>query len=212
MRKLTKKQRAYVEKAIPIVEVVIRSLHKSFPGITGKLASIDAVSVAHLAICRAAKTYDPSRSQISAYFSAAIRNALLKELARSQKWKCDRRSDVVHELAKRQEPRQSHQDGRLRMALAMLPDYTRQLIASRYFEGKSVTEIAANTDQNPKTVRAQLKRSLALLEELLGSHDEQLSQPSEPSCGSTPCRLACAGGEGSPRPCRSSCLRRVARE
>lgn len=189
------------------VEVVIRSLHKSYPGINRNLASIDAESVAYLAICKAAKTYKPEKAQVSAYFSAAIRNALLKELAKSQRWKCDRREDVVHALAARQEHRQSQEANRLKLALAMLPDKERQLIASRYYEGKSVSDIAYQTLQNPKTIRLQMKRALALLSELLGSPIEQPSPPTAPCSDSTDDRSAVVSCGEKPRSNRSSCSR-----
>lgn len=192
---------------MPIVEVVIRSLHKSYPGINRNLASIDAESVAYLAICKAAKTYKPEKAQVSAYFSAAIRNALLKELAKSQRWKCDRREDVVHALAARQEHRQSQEASRLKLALAMLPEKERQLIASRYYEGKSVSDIAYLTFQNPKAIRAQMKRALALLSELLGTQPEQPSLPTEQCSGSTADHSDDVRSGEKPRSNRSSCSR-----
>jgi len=89
MRPMTDAERALAESVLEIVPVVINSMGRSFPGIRKKLTRIDARSVAYVAICRATQTYNPAKSKPGTYFSTAVRNALLKELARSRRLRYD---------------------------------------------------------------------------------------------------------------------------
>ena len=99
---LTKRQRKIAEEAIDIIPDAIRGFQSAYPGISGKLANIDAVSVAHLAVVVASRTYNPKLSQLTTYFSRAIHNALLKELQKESvqdtaaheeyRWNSQRRS------------------------------------------------------------------------------------------------------------------------
>jgi RNA polymerase sigma factor (sigma-70 family) len=166
---MTPEEQALAEEAMKIVPVVINSMGRSFPGIKKKLARIDARSVAYVAVCRATQTYDSEKSRVTTYFSSAIRNALLKELARSQKLRYDSPDRVSLELAERATVRQSSQQAKLPAALGVLPCSARRLIASRYYDGLSIREMSVLFKCNEKTVRHRLRRAVAALAELLGS-------------------------------------------
>lgn len=172
MRPMTDKERALAEEALSIVPVVINSMHRSFPGIRKKLARIDAKAVAYMAVCRAAQTYNPEKSRVTTYFSSAIRNALLKELAKSQRLRYDSPERVPVELAEREAVRQGGQQRMLPAALSVLPGGARRLIASRYYDGLTVKEMAIKFSCDEKTVRLHLRRAVALLAEILGSPTE----------------------------------------
>jgi hypothetical protein len=173
MRPMTQEERALAEQAISIVPVVINSMNRSFPGISGKLAKIDAKSVAYVAVCRAAQTYDPEKSQVTTYFSSAIRNALLKELAKTQRLRYDSPERVSLELAERVAPRQSDQQRKLPAALSVLPAGERSLIASRYYSGMSIKEMSVLYKCNQKAVRARLKKAVESLAQLLETQPPQ---------------------------------------
>jgi RNA polymerase sigma factor (sigma-70 family) len=166
---MTDKERALAEEAMAIVPVVINAMHRSFPGIKRKLARIDARSVAYVAVCRATQTYDPEKSKVTTYFSSAIRNALLKELARSQRLRYDSPERVPLEMAERSASRQGGQQRALPAALSVLPTGDRALIASRFHEGMSIREMSVHYRINEKTIRLRLRRAVALLAEILGS-------------------------------------------
>jgi RNA polymerase sigma factor (sigma-70 family) len=170
---MTEAERALAQEAMAIVPVVINSMGRSFPGIKGKLARIDARSVAYVAVCRATQTYDPSKSRVTTYFSSAIRNALLKELARGQRLRYDSPDRVSLELAERMAASQGGQADKVPAALSVLPAAARSLITSRYYKGMSIREIATASKLNQKTVRARLRRAVEMLAELLGSPPEQ---------------------------------------
>jgi RNA polymerase sigma factor (sigma-70 family) len=168
---MTDRERALAEEAMAIVPVVINAMGKSYPGIKRKLRSIDGHSVAYMAICRAAQTYDETKSKITTYFSSAIRNALLKELARSQRLKYDSPDRVPYELAERMAQRQSGRSQILPAALSVLPAAERRLVASRYVYGMSIREIAVVFQLNEKLVRSRLKIAVRTLSQLLGTED-----------------------------------------
>jgi RNA polymerase sigma factor (sigma-70 family) len=182
MRPMTEKERALAEEAMAIVPVVINSMSRSFPGIKKKLARIDARSVAYVAVCRATQTYDPEKSRVTTYFSSAIRNALLKELAKSQRLRYDSPNRVSLELAERATVRQDSQQSKLPAALSVLPCSARRLLASRYYNGMSIREMAIHFQCNEKTIRHRLRRAVQMLAALLGSSCELPGGPSS-RCG-----------------------------
>ena len=171
MRRMTDEERAIAEEAMAIVPVVINAMGRSFPGIRKKLRRIDAHSVAYMAICRAAQTYRPDKSKVTTYFSSAIRNALLKELARSQRLRYDSQDRVPYELAEREAQRQSGRSTKLPAALSVLPAAERRVVASRYYYGMTIREIAVVLDMNEKLVRLRLKSAVQTLSQLLGNQE-----------------------------------------
>ena len=84
-KKLSKKQRAIAEEALEVIPHAIRGFQRAYPGISRKLANIDAVSVAHLAVAIASRTYNAKKSKLTTYFSRAIHNSLLKELQKEKR-------------------------------------------------------------------------------------------------------------------------------
>jgi RNA polymerase sigma factor (sigma-70 family) len=169
MRAMTDVERALAEEALGIVPVVINAMGRSYPGIKKKLARIDAKSVAYVAVCKATRTYNPEKSKVTTYFSSAIRNALLKELAKHQRLRYDSPNRVPMELAERVTQAQGGQSHKLPAALSALPDHARSLIASRYYAGMSIKEMSISMKVNEKTVRSRLKHAVELVAELLGT-------------------------------------------
>jgi RNA polymerase sigma factor (sigma-70 family) len=178
MRPMTHQERELAEQALRIIPAVIAAMGRSFPGIRKKLGRIDAHSVAHVAICRAAQTYDPDKSKVTTYFSTAIRNAILKELAKNQRLRYDSPERVPMEIAERSAACQGSRKRELSAALSMLPDGDRALITSRYVASLSIKEISVLHGINQKRVRARLKSAVARLEGILGSGPPQRREPS----------------------------------
>lgn len=78
---LTPEQQELVEEAAKIVPACVKHFLSSMPCIRQVAKSCDLHSAAYLACCRAAKTYDKSRGvSISAYFSVAAKNGMLREV------------------------------------------------------------------------------------------------------------------------------------
>lgn len=181
MRKMTKRQRMLAEQAMAIVPVVINAMGRSYPGIRKRIARIDAHSVAYVAICRASQTYDPKKSQVTTYFSSAIRNAILKELAKAQRQRYDSPDRVSLELAENAAKPQRGEERMLPAALESLPAQARDLIASRYYGRMSVREISDSTGLAQKAVRARLRSAVEMLAGFLGTRPPQ-QQPQRGHC------------------------------
>lgn len=162
MKRLTQKQRRLAEDALEIVPKAIHGFCKAYPGIWRKLARIDAVEVANLAVVKAAKTYDKSKSKITTYFTMAIFNSLLKELAREQRRGCDGPSRIPFEFLESDDSIDM-QSRDVRNAMASIPDQSRNLLHSRYFHGKTLEEMAGEFGIDRRTVRRRLEIAVTQL-------------------------------------------------
>ena len=82
---LTPDQQKLVVEAIKLVPVCVSVFKRSMPCLREVAGRCDLESAGYLACCRAAKTFDPSRAGISAYFSVAIKNGMLREVQKELK-------------------------------------------------------------------------------------------------------------------------------
>lgn len=167
---LTAEQQALAEQAMEIVPKAIIAFRCRYPTLRKQIAAIDSTSVAYLAICRAAVTYDPAKSKVTTYFSMAIRNALLKEIDRNRRHRYDAPERVPMELAEALAvSKQYGFSTRIQTAIARLPSKSRTLIHLRFFRGLSLREIGEQAGCDPRTIRRRLAVALEKLESLLQS-------------------------------------------
>lgn len=162
VRRLTKKQQRLAESALEVVPRAIQGFCRAYPGIRRKLDRIDSVEVAHLAVVRAAKTYDSEKSKVTTYFTMAIFNALLKELAREQRQALDLWSRVPLEMA----DDLARSDGvskEMRNALASIPAESRAVLHERYFHGRTLGDIAEEYGIDRRTVRRRIEAAVIQL-------------------------------------------------
>lgn len=152
-----------------VVPKAITAFRCRYPTLRKQLAVIDSTSVAYLAICRAARTYDPAQSKVTTYFSMAIRNALLKEIDRNRRSRYDSPDRVPMELAEALATSQKGLAHRLQLAIARLPAKSRRLIHARYYKGLSLREIGEQAGCDPRTIRRRLSSALFVLQRLLES-------------------------------------------
>jgi RNA polymerase sigma factor (sigma-70 family) len=167
--RLTDEQRQLAEQAMEIVPKAIIAFRCRYPTLRKQVASIDAESVAYLAICRAATTYDPAQSKITTYFSMAVRNALLKEIDRNRRARYDSPDRVPLELAEALAIAPSSMSTKLQTAIARLPAKARKLIHLRFYKGLSMREIGEQSRCDPRTIRRRLSVALEMLQTLLQS-------------------------------------------
>jgi RNA polymerase sigma factor (sigma-70 family) len=167
MRPMTEEERIVAEEAMVFVEPAIQGLCRSYPGIRRQVARIDAVEVAQLAVCRAAQTYRPEKSKPTTYFSMAIRNALLKEIARNKRAVIDGPDRIP--LVEVEALRYSAPDHNVVLAISALPDAVVGLIRRRYYDGHTLSEIARAEGCSRSTVRRRLSIALRLLRKSLES-------------------------------------------
>lgn len=160
MRRMTDGERALAEDAMRFVPKAIAALRSSFPGIHHQLQRIDAESVAYLAICRAAQTYNPEKSAPTTYFSRAIRNAILKEIAKRKRLLIDGPMRVA--LAEVEMDGHDQSSTVVGRALSSMPDYLARVIRGRYYNQMSLEEIAAQEGCSRYAVRRNMAKALLL--------------------------------------------------
>lgn len=177
-RRLTRRQQELASDAVDYIPQAVRAFAKSYPGVHAKLSRVDAVGVAHLAIVRAARTYDSSKSKPSTYFTAAIFNALLKEIGReSRHGYCSPRRVPLETAESELAPRQQLAD--VAAAVAALREEDRRLVIARYVSNCTYEEMAEEHGCDRRTVRRKL---VAIVKEIgldLG-FDPELSESREP--------------------------------
>jgi hypothetical protein len=79
--RLTPDQQELAEEAIKLVPACIKAFLNSMPCLREVAKECDLRGAAYMACCRAARTYDKSKGVgISAYFSIAIKNGMLREV------------------------------------------------------------------------------------------------------------------------------------
>jgi RNA polymerase sigma factor (sigma-70 family) len=171
---LTDEQRALAEQALEIVPMAIAAFYRRYPTLRKQVRSIDAESVAYLAICRAARTYDPSQSKVTTYFSMAIRNAVLKEIDRNRRHRYDSPDRVPMEMAEALAAGGKNLATRLQGAVARLPAKSRRLIHARFYRGLSLREIGEQAGCDPRTIQRRLTAALYVLQRLLDSEPHPL--------------------------------------
>lgn len=168
---LTAKQQQYVADALRIMPAAVRTFRSRHASWRGVMARIDVDSVAHLAICKAARTYDPARSRVTTYFSMAIRNALVKACrkefryvqATTERVSVARDPDLEHLGRRRTEQLQ----GAVQLALAQLPDRAKLVLHLKYARRMSLRQIAEVSGRDARTIQRILADAVMTLETLL---------------------------------------------
>lgn len=162
VRRLTKRQRRLAEDALEVVPKAIHGFCRAYPGIRKKLDRIDAVEVAYLAVVRAAKTYDKTKSKVTTYFTMAIFNALLKELARDQRQSLEGMQRVPVEMVD-VAAKADTMSKEMRSAMASIPEESRRVIYERFFRGRTLADIAAEGGVDRRTIRRRVELAVIQL-------------------------------------------------
>ena len=162
---LTKEQQEIAETAIGLIPVCMSAFAKNFPCLREIASTCDLESAAQLACCKAARTYDPTRCGISAYFSIAIRNAFLKEIQREVK----SQSHSIYRITLQQAEQRSVPDEPEREAalpaLQDMPDDMREWIESYVFGGSNFSLLGRQHGIHRRTAKKILKCYLDKLRE-----------------------------------------------
>ncbi len=160
-------QTRYVEQALLVVPKALAAFYRRYPTLRKQYVRIDSTSVAYLAICKAAMTYDPARSQVTTYFSTAIRNAVLKEIDRNRRLRYDSPDRVSMERAEGVIVPPKQTSHRLQAVLARLPPAFRRLLHSRFYRGLSLRELGEQAGCDPRTIGRRIDAALSAVESLL---------------------------------------------
>jgi DNA-directed RNA polymerase specialized sigma subunit len=82
---LTPDQQKLVEEAAQWVPACVKAFIQNMPCLRDAASMCDLESAAYLGCCLAARTYNPTKGKVSAYFGVAIKNAMLKEIQKEIK-------------------------------------------------------------------------------------------------------------------------------
>lgn len=161
-RRLNRKQRQYAELAIRFVQPSIASFVRRNPDLRAAIRRVDLESTALHAVCMAALTYKPERSQPTTYFGSAIRHALYREVLTQQK--LDGRYVATEKILDPQPNRhRTRQEMRALKALRILSIYDRTLLEDRLIEQVTLEQLGAEQRCDPRTIAKRVKRAIEML-------------------------------------------------
>lgn len=165
---LNAEQQALAAEAAKLVPVCLKVFLRQLPCLRAIAQVSDLESAAYVACCKAARTYDPTRGVgISAYFSVAIRNAMLREVQREIKSRAHSIERIsLDEAARRQPPKRVAPEAAL-PAMLQLTEEERDWIESWVFDGASFRSFGRQADCDPRTAKKLLKSRLAKLKDLV---------------------------------------------
>lgn len=147
---LTPDQQRIAEQAMEIVPACLADFRRRYRCF-GEIADrADLESVAYLTICQAARTYDPSKSGLSAYFSRAIINRCLSEIGREIKSRMHSIYRISLEAAEARQPPEAGPDRDTLIDFSCLPDEVREVVEARVFDQQSYRVFA---EKNGVTIR-----------------------------------------------------------
>lgn len=163
-RRLTKKQQAVASAAMRFVQPAISSFVKRNPDLRPAIRRVDLESVALAAVCSAALTYNPERSQPTTYFGSAIRHALYREVL-SQQRQDGRYVPVEHIVAPASERKLTAAQMRALKALKKLSALDQMLIEDRLIEQISFEKMGVDHGCDPRTVAKRVRQAIDNLRE-----------------------------------------------
>lgn len=168
---LTPEQQKLAEEAAKLVPICINVFLRRLPCIREVAQVCDLESAAYVACCKAARTYDPGKGVgISAYFSVAIRNAMLREVQKEIKTQAHSIKRIpLEEIYNRAPPKRPKAESAM-PAMLHLTDEEREWIESFVFDGTSFRAFGRMSDCDPRTAKKVLKGYLDRLRDLM---DEQ---------------------------------------
>jgi RNA polymerase sigma factor (sigma-70 family) len=156
-RRLNAKQQAVAEDAVRFVRPTIAVFYKRNPDLRSTMKRVDMESVAQLAICMAAFTYDATKSKPTTYFGSAIRHALYRAVLNQQR--LDGRYIPTEQILDPQpHGHRTRQEMRAMKALRLLSAYDRALLEDRLIEQVTLEQLSSEQKCDPRTIgkRVQL--------------------------------------------------------
>lgn len=158
-RRLNPRQRRYAELAVRFVQPSIATFVKRNPDLRAAARRVDLESVALQAVCIAALTYKPDRSQPTTYFGSAIRHALYREVLNQQKQ--DGRYVPTEQILDPQPAmHRTRQEMRALKALRILSIYDRTLLEDRLIEQVTLEQLGLEQRCDPRTIAKRVQRAI----------------------------------------------------
>ena len=154
---LTREQQQLAEQALELVPVVLVRFKQRYSCFASLWNQVDLEGAAHMAITMAARTFDPQKAGVSAYFSRAIINSCLSAI--DKEVKANLHSPWRISLAAA-EHRQTQENNPLAdpmlTAIQNLSEEDRRVIEERVFDGKSIRAFAREWGISTRQARKQI--------------------------------------------------------
>lgn len=161
-RRLNKRQSLVAEQAMRFVQPSIAAFVRRNPDLRAAIRRVDLESVAFQAICMAAFTYKPEKSQPTTYFGSAIRHALYREVLTQQR--IDGRYIPVEKILEPVPNRsRTRQEMRAFKALRMMSAFDRDLLEDRLVEQVTLEQLSQEHDCDPRTIAKRVQRAIERL-------------------------------------------------
>lgn len=161
-RRMSARQSALAEQALRYVQPTIAVFVRRNPDLRAAIKRVDLESVASLAVCMAAFTYNPKKSQPTTYFSSAIRHALYRAVLNQQR--LDGRYVPTEKIMEPVPNRhRTRQEMRAIRALRSLSAYDRTLLEDRLIEQVTLEQLSSEQRCDPRTVGKRVQRAIEKL-------------------------------------------------
>lgn len=158
-RRLNKRQQGYATDALRFVQPSIAAFVRRNPDLRVSIKRIDLESVAMHAVCMAAFTYCPTKSQPTTYFGSAIRHALYREVLKQQQ--IDGRYVPTEKILEPQPNRsRTRQEMRALRALRILSIHDRTLLEDRLIESVTLEQLGEEQGCDPRTVAKRVREAI----------------------------------------------------
>ena len=129
------------------------------PDLRPTIKRVDMEGTAQVAVCMAAFTYRPAKSQPTTYFGSAIRHALYRAVLNQQK--IDGRYIPTERILDPQPNRhRTRQEMRAMRALRSLSAYDRALLEDRLVEQITLVQLSVEQRCDPRTISKRVKRAI----------------------------------------------------
>lgn len=163
---LTPEQQRLAEEALELVPVVLSTFKRRYACFQAMFDRVDLESAAYLAVTRAARTYDPKKAGVSAYFSRAIVFTCLREIENELKHGAWSPYRITLEAAEHRQPQESKPlaDPML-AAIQNLSEADRRIIEERVFDNKSIRAFAREWGISTRQAKRQIMCRLDRLAE-----------------------------------------------
>ena len=163
--RLTEEQKKIAEQAIELIPACMAAFWKNFPCLREVSGICDLESAAQLACCKAARTYNPEKCGISAYFSVAIRNAFLKEIQKEIRTRSTSIYRISLEQAEQRSVPERPETEAALPALQDMPEEIRAWIESYVFDGGNFSVLGRRHGVHRRTAKKRLMSYLDRLRE-----------------------------------------------
>jgi RNA polymerase sigma factor (sigma-70 family) len=167
-RKLNKRQQKLAIESRQFIQPAIAMFVKRNPDLRTACRRVDLESVASVAVCMAAFTFDPSRGyKATTYFGSAIRHALYRAVLAQQKHD-GKYIPTERILDPQPDAHRTRQEMKALRALTMLSAFDRVLLEDRLIEQVTLEQLSCEQRCDPRTVSKKVKRAIARLQKSFG--------------------------------------------